>query len=91
MSRSAEYHAPTRVAARKAEHELLESILPGHIIEHLLEEKKTARSVSSSSSGELLELSALRMSSEDRVREVAETHVSPPRPLSLSVLCAQSI
>ena len=72
------------VEQRKQEHALLSSIIPEHIIQVLVEENRemqnSARSSSkssksmSSSSGELLDLSAMRMDTENRVRAVAESH-----------------
>ncbi|QDZ22494.1 guanylate cyclase [Chloropicon primus] len=83
------------VAARKAEHQLLQSIIPEHLIQFLVDETKERSNYSNSSSGNsritspksgksssrstssdlsLLDISAIRMSTENRVRAVAESH-----------------
>lgn len=65
-------------AARKHEHEILQSIIPQHIIEHLLEEKESeSTSVSrtnSDVSDNYLDITALQMSNDNRVRAMAEHH-----------------
>merc|ERR1711904_289897 len=64
-------------AARKHEHDLLQSIIPEHIIGHLVDEKKknkVALENSDSDSDGFLDISALRMINDNRVRDVAEHH-----------------
>mmetsp|Transcript_5633 Transcript_5633/g.10253 ORF Transcript_5633/g.10253 Transcript_5633/m.10253 type:complete len:788 (+) Transcript_5633:219-2582(+) len=64
-------------AARKHEHDLLQSIIPEHIIGHLVDEKKKnkiALENSDSDSDGFLDISALRMINDNRVRDVAEHH-----------------
>lgn len=70
------------IAARKVEKELLQSIIPTHIIDHLVEENKIRKSSektssdksSSDSDSPLMDLSAVRMTSEMKMRKVAEHH-----------------
>ena len=81
--------------ARRKEHELLQSMIPSHIIQHLLEQKREVReererlqesgggldrrpsfvrkvSFSSDDSDRFLDISEIRMRSDQRVRAVAE-------------------
>ena len=80
------HHEEKLRAAKVHEHELLESIIPGHIIEHLIVQKKdkdeaklersnTFMSISNSDSTDnYLNVSALRMIDDQRVSEMAEHH-----------------
>merc|ERR1719188_959333 len=82
------HHEEKLRAAKVHEHELLESIIPGHIIEHLIVQKKdkdeaklersnTFMSITNSDSTEsdnYLDVSALRMIDDQRVSEMAEHH-----------------